>query len=218
MRMVDICVRSADAAGCASTAGKLGWGGICVLVPPDKLKDFVKPKAGIDIALGVEIEARKASDVAKAVAGHRKSAEVLAFRCAGAEMNRVVLETAEADLLLGAWDGGMNHILANLAKENNVAIAFELQPLIFSHGRQRTELFGRMLECAKFVRKAGAPFVIASGAQMPMDMRDPGELTSFGRLLGFHDSEIKKAMSDRIVLENRKRLSGKWVMPGVEIQ
>ncbi|MBM3304193.1 MAG: hypothetical protein FJY76_03775 [Candidatus Aenigmarchaeota archaeon] len=217
MRMIDICVRSADAAGCAAIAGKLGWDGICVLVPPDKLKDFVKPKAGIDIAVGVEIEARKQADVSRNVDRFRRSTEIMAFRCASAEMNRVVLETAEADFLLGAWGGGMNHVLAALAKENNVAVAFELQPLIFSHGRQRTDLFQRMLECAKFVRKARAPFALSSGAQMPMDMRDPGELMSFGRLLGFQDNEIKKAMSDVRVTENRKRLSGKWIMPGVEM-
>jgi len=144
--------------------------------------------------------------------------EIIAFRSSTAEMNRTVLETPEADLLTGAWNGGMNHVLANLAKENGVAVGFELQPLMFSHGRQRTDLFQRMLECAKFVRKARAPFAISSGSQMPMDMRDSGELMSFGRLLGFQDDAIKQAMSDARLLENRKRLGGKWVMPGVEVE
>jgi len=218
MKQYDLCVRSADIEGCAAVADKLGWDGICILLPPEMLKSFIKPKASIEISVGVEIEAKKPSDIAGAVGKYRRSAEMLAFRASTAEMNRAILETPETDMLLGAWVGGVNHVLANLAKENNVAVGFELQPLMFSHGRQRTELFGRMLECAKFVRKARAPFIISSGSQMPMDMRDCGELTSFGRLLGFQDDVIKKAMSGEMILENRKRLSGKWVMPGVDVE
>ena len=218
MKKYDPCVRSSDIAGCAHMAEKLGWDGICVLLPQEMFSKTEKIKYGVDVSIGMEIDVKKASDVAKAVERFRRSTEVLAFRSSTAEVNRAVLETAEADMLLGAWIGGMNHVLAGLAKENNVAVGFELQPLMFSHGRQRTDLFQRMLECAKFVRKAKAPFAIGSGAEMPMDMRDHGELSSFGRLLGFQDDAIKKAMSDAIVAENRKRLSGKWIMPGVEVQ
>jgi RNase P/RNase MRP subunit p30 len=75
-----------------------------------------------------------------------------------------------------------------------------------------------MLEFAKFIRKAKAPMAIGSGAQMPMDMRDPGELASFGRLLGLQDNEINDGFSGKMALENRKRLSGKWIMPGVEVE
>jgi len=217
MKKYDPCVRCTGIQAVAATAEKLGWNGICVLLPPEKLVSFAKPKSGIDVSVGVEIDARKPSDVSKAVGRFRGSVEVIAFRSQTAEMNRIILDTAEADLLTGSWQGGINHVLAELARENNVAVCFELQPLMFSHGRQRTELFGRMLECAKFVRKARAPFAISSGAQSPMDIRDFGELLSFGRLLGFQDDTIKKAMSDGIISENRRRLGKKWIIPGVEL-
>jgi ribonuclease P/MRP protein subunit RPP1 len=220
MRLFDQCVRCGDIAKAASAALRLGWDGICVLVPPERFSGAraAAGKSAVDVSIGVEIEAVKPADVQRAVAAFRRKAEILAFRSGTAETNRVVLETVEADLLLGAWEGGINHVLAAAAKENGVAVCFEFQPLMFSHGRQRTELFSRMLEAAKYLRKARAPIAIGSGGQDPMDIRDPSVLASLGRLLGFQDDAIKKAMSDERVLENRKRLGGKWVMPGVEVE
>jgi ribonuclease P/MRP protein subunit RPP1 len=112
----------------------------------------------------------------------------------------------------------VNHVLAAAAKDNGVAVCFEFQPLMFSHARHRTEMFSKMLEAAKYLRKAGASVAICSGAQDPMDMRDWSVLTSFGRLLGFGDTMIQDGFSGKRVLENRKRLSGKWIMPGVEVE
>ncbi len=218
MKIYDPCVRCSSIAEAAAITGRLGWDGICVLLPPEMLKNIEKPKTGIDVSIGIEIDTKKPSEIAKAVGRYRKSTDVLAFRSSTPEINRAVLETPEADMLLGAWSGGMNHVLANLSKENDVAICFELSPLMFSHGRQRTELFGRMLDAAKFLRKSKAPVAIGSGAQMPMDIRDFGELVSFGRLLGFGDKTISEAMSGKRVMDNRKRLSEKWIMPGVEVE
>jgi RNase P/RNase MRP subunit p30 len=52
----------------------------------------------------------------------------------------------------------------------------------------------------------------------PYDIRAPADIVSFGRVLGFRDPAIKAAMSDSVLKENRKRLSGKWIMPGVELE
>jgi ribonuclease P/MRP protein subunit RPP1 len=221
MRHYDMCVRCGSVSEVADVAKKLGWDGMCVLVSPEmfaQTKESAPVQKGIDISLGVEVEVRKPSDIQKTVEKFRRNAEILAFRSNTAEMNRAVLETAEADLLLGAWEGGVNHVLAAAAKDNEVAVCFEFQPLMFSHARHRTELFAKMLEAAKYLRKAGAPVAIGSGGQSPMDLRDWGMLTSFGRLLGLGDAMVQEGFSGRRVLENRRRLSGKWVMPGVEAE
>lgn len=218
MKRYDPCVRCLNMAEAAAIAEKLGWDGICALLPPESFESSGKSNARIDVSIGIEIEARKPSDVSKNIGRYRKTAEVIAVRSSGPEINRLVLEMPEADMLLGGWEGGINHVLAKIGKENNVAVCFELQPLMFSHGRQRTDMFQKMLEAARYLRKAKAPIAIGSGAQMPMDLRDCGELASFGRLLGFDDSQIKAAMSGDRILENRKKLSGKWIMPGVETE
>jgi RNase P/RNase MRP subunit p30 len=49
-------------------------------------------------------------------------------------------------------------------------------------------------------------------------MRSPHDITVFGKILGLSESQVKLGISDRLIKENRKRLSGKWVMPGVEIE
>ena len=66
------------------------------------------------------------------------------------------------------------------------------------------------------MRKFRAPFVLTSRANTEWDLRSASEMVAFGRVLGFQDKEIKDSLSGKILKENRKRLGGKWVIPGVE--
>ena len=107
--------------------------------------------------------------------------------------------------------------MAKLAKKNNVSIEFSLSDLIQTSKLSRSKILHDLMENAKLVKKYKTPFVLTSGSFDCFGLRSPSELLSFGRVLGFQDPEIKNALSDFIVKENRKRLSGKWVMPGVEV-
>jgi len=73
------------------------------------------------------------------------------------------------------------------------------------------------IEGSQLIRKYRAPFVLTTGAFDASGLRAPSELFALGKVLGFQDKEIKLPLSDFIIKENRKRLSGKWVMPGVEV-
>jgi ribonuclease P/MRP protein subunit RPP1 len=142
--------------------------------------------------------------------------------CGGTvELNRIIMETPEIDILLNhdiSGQCGINHVLARIAKKNGVAIGFDFNQLMTSYRLGRVQEFSAMVETARMVRKFKAPYVLTSGAMDPWDMRSPSELIAMGRLLGFSEGEARKGLSDHIVRENRKRLSGKWVMPGVEIE
>ena len=135
------------------------------------------------------------------------------------EINRAACETPEVDVLahpeLGE-NNGLDHVMARKAKENGVAIEFNFRQLLVNYKKSRSECFSRMLENAKLVKKYRTPFVLTSGALSPWDLRGPPELASFGRLLGFSDPEIRKALEGGRIAENRKRLGSGWIMPGVE--
>lgn len=219
MRFYDLCVRSGEA---AEFAKKLGWDGIGLITP---LKDFkgpgVKKSGGLDVSPGVEIEVRRAHDLGKAVRRARRKAELVVVKGGILDVNRAALEIPEVDILTGfqlPGSCGLNHIMAKLAARNNVSIGFEFGDILHSHEKGRTRILSMLLHAARLVRKFRVPFILTSGALSPWDMRAPSELQAFGRVLGFKDPDIRKALGSIIVEENRKRLSGKWVMPGVEVE
>ncbi|MFH1977709.1 MAG: RNase P subunit p30 family protein [Candidatus Aenigmatarchaeota archaeon] len=207
-------------------AKKLGWEGICIttkwkhdLTPP-KIK-----KKGIDVAIGVEIEA-KPHEIRKILPNIRKSFEIIMVRGGDLEVNREAVENPLVDVLLSPWgprnslrdDSGFNHIMAKLANKNNVAIEFNFSDLMYSYKKTRIRLLSHISKAAKLVNKYNAPFIISSGARDAWDLKSPSELISLGKTLGLTNNKIKKSISDKIVKENRKRLSGSWIMPGVELE
>ena len=196
----------------------MGWTGICIL----SKKPAEKESLDTDTAYGLLIEA-KPGRVRELARKSRKDYEIIAVAGGDLEVNRAAVECPEVDLLLYPWgkgevrrDPGVNYIIAKLAAKNNVAIEFSLSQLVESSGKTRGIVFAHMVNTARIVRKAKAPFALTSGAQSPWEARAPEELKALGRALGFTEPQIKKALDGGIVKENRKRLSGKWAMPGVE--
>ncbi len=192
----------------------LGWKGIVTF-------DSLEKSSGIEVYKGIEISGNKYK-IKKVARKIRKKFHIIAAKGGTAELNRAILETPEIDILtdhiLQDNTCGINHILARIAAKNNVAICFEFGKLLRSSGKTRAKIFSSYVETAKFVRKYNAPFVISSGALSKWELRSPSELISFGKLLGFEEPEIKRALSGDVIKENEKRISVKWVMPGVEIE
>jgi len=121
------------------------------------------------------------------------------------------------DILTDVANGDQfDHVMCKLAVKNSVSIEFRFLDLLQSYSKTRSRLLANFIRNAGLVRKFGVPFVVTSGAMSKWDMRSPHDLMIFGRILGFQDPELKNAMSSALVEENRKKLSGKKVMQGVE--
>ena len=222
MVFYDVHVPSEDIKKTADLAKELGWNGLVFVRKWNrgKLENFakeVKKIKKINVSIGVIIDTKRASDMQKTVKSIRKQTELIIVAAKELNFNRVVVETPEVDILSGK-DIQLNHVMCELAKKNNVAIEFNFHDLITSYKKTRERVFMNMIENAKFIRKYKTPFIITAGAMDPWDLRSPFDLLSFGRLLGLQDPQIKKAMSDVVVKENRKRLSGKWIAPGIELE
>ncbi len=227
----DLYVQTDKLKETAQLARKLGWDGLGLIVPWTReadLESFRKSAKSLkmDVSVGVEIRARNARKLRDMARNLRKKVELILVSGGDPEMNRAALNTPEVDVLTHPWgefeglrsDPGFDHVGAKLGAKNNVAVQFSFGELLHYNKRSRVQLLADMEKAAVLVRKFKAPFVITSGAREPFDLRGPGDLLSFGRILGFQDPDIKNSMSDRIVQENRKRLGKKWVMPGVEIE
>jgi len=223
----DLCIRTSDYEKAIELGRSLGLDMIGLIVtlkdiPPiqkalDKRDWRLKPR----VVLGTDASADTPSQLRRTVSRLRKSTEIIVVRGGTDELNRAALEISEIDILTGHHVNGrcgINHVLARLAKKNNIAIAFEMSRLVTSYRMGRIQEFSSMEETARVVRKYGAPYILTSGAMDPWDMRSRSELIALGKQLGFSELQSKKGLSDSIIKENRKRLSGKWVMPGVEIE
>lgn len=183
-------------------------------------------KKQIDIAVGVEIN-EKPANISKLAKQLRNDVELILVHGGDLEVNRVAVETPEVDILLhpenkeqgqeSRYDSGLDHVMVKLAKKNNVHIEFSLNDVIYTSKKTRSSILKSLLQNTKLVRKYSSPFVITSGAWSAWNMRAASDLLSFGKYLGFQEPEIKKAISGAPIIENRKRLSGKWVAPGVEV-
>lgn len=202
-------------------ARDLGFSGMVLI---QKWKTGLKLENKKNIISGVELSGT--DDIRKISHKMRKKVDIIAVRGGDLEVNRSALENPLIDILIQPWgdpitglrnDPGVDHVTVKIAKKNNVHIDFSFTDLIKSHKRTRIKLFSNMLKTAKLIKKYKAPFIISSGALSRWDMRSVSDLKSFGRLLGFEDTQIRKAISDDMVKENKKRRSSKWIQPGVEI-
>lgn len=124
--------------------------------------------------------------------------------------NRAYFEDKRVDCIFGLEmhngkdfihhrNSGLNQVLCKLASKNSIAIGFAFSPLLGLEPRMKSAVLGRMKQNAAFCRKYGLPFVLASFASRPYQMRSPIDMISFGSVLGFHPSDSRKAISGGIV-------------------
>ena len=218
-----------DANGMLTLLERMGWKGACFLSKSLEeivaLRDrfaSIPSKPPLDVSFGLKIETSHTDQIQKLARKARKDVEIILVHGGNIEVNRIACETPEIDVLahpeLGRNDGGIDMIMAKLAKKNHVAIEFNMRNVLISNRKSRADVFSSMLENAKLVRKYKPPFVLTSGAVDPYDLRSPSELLSFAKLLGLEPKYSKIAISSKMLTDNRKRLGGKWIMPGVEVE
>jgi ribonuclease P/MRP protein subunit RPP1 len=215
MKSYDYCILASSDEIIRKAEG-LGWDGVCILESGTAVKEM--PRSRMDVMKGLLIETAKPDEARSAAQRARKIQEIVAVRGLNEDVNRIASETPEVDILLPGPGARIDFVMVKLARKNNVAVGFDFSQLLHSSRRERSSAFSVMLENAKIVKKFGAPFVLTSGAVSEWDLRAPSELAAFGRVLGLDAPSIREAMSGKMAEENRKRLGGKWVMPGVEVE
>jgi len=194
MKYFDLCVRSGEKE-VQETAKKFGFSGIGIILPEKNLDSE---------STGVELK-----DSKKAV--KFRGMYVVAVSSQDPAVARKAMENSRVDII---FCKEANHVMIKIARKNNVAIGFDFSELLHTFGRNRVEILSQYEALAKLVRKYKVPFVLTSGARSRWDLRSPSDLEAFGRLIGLPNP--REGLSDRILKENRKRLSKSWVIPGVE--
>ena len=86
---------------------------------------------------------------------------------------------------------GLNQIICELAKKNNVAIGFAYSSLFNKNKPIASTLIGRMIQNIQLCKKYKCNVVIASFAENPLHLRPPHDIKSLFSLLGFIGSGPK---------------------------
>jgi ribonuclease P/MRP protein subunit RPP1 len=234
MRYYDLHVHSAFSEGestiseLASRAKELGFAGICFSEYHDRKTDMEKLKAQIERAqeeTGIRVllgfEARN-QDELRRLAEMRREFDVLLVHGGDIDLNRAAVETREVDILThpeaGRYDCGMNHVMARLARQNNVAIEINMRGILMSGKKTRSRILSNMRDNVELAKKYMMPIIVCSGAISHWELRDPLCLSSIAQQLGLPIKLAKDAVSavpEGIIKQARERRGTDWIMPGV---
>ncbi|PSH02465.1 MAG: hypothetical protein BRC26_00400, partial [Nanohaloarchaea archaeon QH_8_44_6] len=144
----------------------------------------------------VFLEASDWGELKKKIDKNRQDADVLVFKGGDKELNRKAAGDTRIDILLhpekGRKDSGIDHVLAEEAAENNVAIGFDFKQLEKSQ-KSRTHILKHWRRNLKLCEKYSTPYIITSGATKKYGIRPPRELAAIIESLGY---DGQKAVSD----------------------
>ena len=187
-------------------AKKLGYSGIGLvenyanLDQFKKIKDMARSVKEIKIFPGIEIEANGVRELKRMVYKARKFSNFIIVSGGEYKINRAAVEDSRVSMLshpeYKRSDSGMDHIIAKLAAEKNVAIEINFHEILETFRKVRSFVLNHMKMNVELAQKYGAPIVITSGAKGKWEMRDPRELAAIGQILGMNLEDSMKSVSE----------------------
>jgi ribonuclease P/MRP protein subunit RPP1 len=187
-------------------AKQFGYSGIAIANHLDFFEQFSREEG---ILLGVEIKANNEVDLQVKIATYRPKVDVLLVHASTEEINRAALGDSRVDILAHPEQAkeGINHVLAKIASENQVALEFNLNSLIHARGGARSRILYCMKKNLKLARKFKTPIVLTSGARSHYDLRAPREMAALAQLFGMSKVEALQSLSrvpERILKKSSK--------------
>jgi RNase P/RNase MRP subunit p30 len=123
--------------------------------------------------------------------------KVVVFASSDDDLNRKILEKEDIDILLikqasrrdrmKQRDSGFNQVLAKIAKKKNIAIAIDLDELISSKSKEKSEILARIRQNIKICNKNKLKMKFL----YDKNKRNEYDLRSLGLVLGMPTSMTK---------------------------
>lgn len=214
----------------ASMAKQLGYKGICFAAYyQDKRQmgilqveiERVKKQVGIEVFLGFEARNTRELDF---LTKKRREFDILLARGGNLTFNREACEIPEVDVLthpeFGRNDSGLDHVCANFAAKNNVAIEMNFREILVSTNKTRGKILSNIEHNIKLAKRCHAPIIICSGAISHWELKSPEVMISMACQLGLELKEAKDAITkvpENIIKLIKERRSESWIRPGVKV-
>ncbi len=197
---------------------------LCLRNTSDKMKEFAEElgwsKTNCEFTT-VFLEADDWGELKRKIGDKREDADVLVFKGGDEELNRKAVSDTRVDILLhpehGRKDSGIDHVVAEEAAENKVAIGFDLQQLV-TGSKQKSHILKHWRRNLKLCEKYGTPYVITTGASDRYELRAPRDLKSIIDSLGHKGSKAVSKHPKNILERAKKAKDGGVVRPGVEVE
>jgi ribonuclease P/MRP protein subunit RPP1 len=132
-------------------------------------------------------------------------------------MARAACEDPNMDLMLLRPElrRPLGIVSAKAAKQNQVAIGFDISPLVRWRGSARSRWLENLRRSLELSRKFDLALAITMGARSHLDMRSPRDLAALAEVAGFepHEAEAALELPGKLVKLNERN----WLGPGVEL-
>jgi RNase P/RNase MRP subunit p30 len=188
-----------------------------------------KPKGKLKLVEGVKIEPKNVRELRNAIKGIERD-KFLLLKHRGDSLTRYAVERSLVDGIVGLETdprrdllhhrrSGLDQTLARFASKHKVSILFNFNLILNSKGIWRAVILGRMAQNARICKKYEVPIMLVSGAKKLDELRTPGELISFGRLLGLGYPEAKGALhlaQEEIIRRIELAKEGQ-ILPGIRV-
>ena len=114
------------------------------------------------------------------------------------ELNRKAVRTPTDVLLdpVSAQDKAFDTAVAQLAKDNNISVAFSLRSVLETRGLDRVRILRNIVFAVKICMKMRVNTMIVSGATDSYGLRDPQLLIAFGQLIGLTKAQAEWSISE----------------------
>lgn len=169
----------------------------------------------------VFLEADDWGELKRKIGQNRENADVLVFRGGDEDLNRKAAEDSRIDVLLhpekGRKDSGINHVVAEEAAMNDVAIGFDLR-MLDSSSKTRSHILRHWNRNLMLCDKYDAPYIITSGAGEKFDLRAPRDLASIIDSLGYKGSKAISGFPEQILERAERVKEERFVRPGEKVR
>lgn len=211
---------SDSASRLALAAKRMGYQSIMICnEAPDRI---FRPKAirhvkGINVILGAEVCASNPRALRSRVSSLRPRFPFLAFSGYSEEMARAACEDPNMDLMLLRPElrRPLGIVSAKAAKQNQVAIGFDISPLVRWRGSARSRWLETVNRSLELSRKFDLAMAITIDARSHLDLRSPRDLAALAEVAGFEPNEADAALElpGKLAKLNERN----WLGPGVEL-
>lgn len=133
----------------------------------------------------------------------RSEADILIYQGGDDELHKKVAEHGKVDIIMSpenSENSGIDHVIAEAAAENNVAIGFNLQELR-EGGRKRSHVLKHWRRNLRLCEKYDTMKVLTTGATETTELRAPRDAASIIDSLGFKGKEAVSEHPGKIIGE-----------------
>lgn len=204
----------------ALAAKHLGYQGIIICnAEPENIfrPDAAFSVKGIEVTIGAEVKAQNPRALRSRVSSLRNRFPFIMVHGRSDETIRAACEDPSVDMLMHLDEGRrpLGIAAARAAKQNQVAIGFDLSPLIRFRGSYRSRWLDVQRRSIELARKFDLSIMITANARSHLDLRTPRDLMALAEVMGLEHSEAEEAMNLPGKLLDLNLRS--WQGPGVEL-